>query len=126
MPTSTQQAALEVVVLVNSLKGTQEPLAKAAAWAADLGAWVTLLVPLVVPYPLPLEEPPVSVKFLRREFETLARAQRLTTRVLIGLCRDGEQFIEANLGECSTIMLERGRRRLKRRLSAQGHKVITI
>jgi hypothetical protein len=117
---------LEVVVLFSSLKGTQGVLTKAAAWAGDLGGCITILVPLVVPYPLALEKPPVSLEFLRTKFEGFARDQRLNTRVLIGLCRDGEEFTEANLKRCSTVMLERGRHRLQRRLSAQGHHVIAI
>jgi hypothetical protein len=40
--------------------------------ANSLGASITLVVPQIVPYPLPLESPPVRVEFNENHFRVMA------------------------------------------------------
>ncbi len=53
-----------------------------------LARCVTLIVPQVVPYPLPLNSPPVPRDFTERHFRVLADECSVETTVRIYLCRD--------------------------------------
>jgi hypothetical protein len=119
-----QTTGFEVVVPFSSVRETAAALEWAAGLAHELGGRITILVPQVVPYALPLNQPPVSLDWLRNKFATLARDQTLETRVVIGLCRDPEQFLEHALQPNSTLVMRRSR--LARRLSALGHNVILV
>jgi hypothetical protein len=48
---------LSIAVVLTSVESTLSALKEAGALASSLGARITLLVPQVVPYPLPLETP---------------------------------------------------------------------
>ena len=79
---------LELTVLFTGLPSTLQALAKANDLAQDLNARIRLVVPQVVPYPLPLESPPVLLEFTESRFRAIAAAQTIETRVEIFLCRD--------------------------------------
>jgi hypothetical protein len=119
-----QTTGFEVVVPFSSMRETATALEWATGLARELGGRITILAPQVVPYPLPLNRPPVSLDWLRNRFATLAGDQSLETRVVIGLCRDPDQFLEHALQPDSTLVMRRSR--LARRLSALGHNVILV
>jgi hypothetical protein len=54
--------------------------------ANSLGGRITLVVPQIVPYPLPLTSPPVLVDFNERRLRVIASDCRVETRVSIYLC----------------------------------------
>ena len=57
--TEEAERRLNISVIFTSVEATLAALKKAGALASSLGARITLVVPQVVPYPLPLESPPV-------------------------------------------------------------------
>jgi hypothetical protein len=59
---------LNIAVVFTSVEATPAALKEAGALATSLGARITLLVPQIVPYPLPLESPPVLLDFKREAF----------------------------------------------------------
>src|SRR5215470_13453064 len=80
---------LNIDVVFTSVEATLAALKEAGALAGSLGARITLVVPEVVPYPLPLESPPVLLAFNERRFREIAAQSPVETSVQIYLCRDG-------------------------------------
>jgi hypothetical protein len=122
---------LNIDVVFTSMDTTLAALKKAAALADRLGARITLLVPQVVPYPLPLESPPVLLEWNERRFRVIAEECPVETTVHIYLCRDRVQTLLAVLRPDSLVVVG-GRKRwwptpessLARRLRRGGHKVV--
>jgi hypothetical protein len=122
---------LNVSVIFTSVEGTLAALRQAGALASSLGARITLLAPQVVPFPLPLESPPVLLDWSERRFQMLAAASPVPTTVRIYLCRDRVEMLASVLEPASVVVLGcRGgwwpssETRLARRLMKTGHAVI--
>lgn len=123
--------SLEVVVLHTSIKETLEALRTAARLADGLAAQIRLLVLEPVPYPLPMDHPPVELEFTKLRFWTVAADARVETRVDIRLGRDYRSMLESALHPRSLIVVG-GRRgwwlaqrcRLANRLERLGHHVV--
>src|ERR1700689_1924577 len=79
---------LDISVVFTSVDATLTALKEAANLAGSLGGRITLIVPQIVPYPLPLTSPPVLVDFSERRLRVIANNCRVETRVSIYLCRD--------------------------------------
>jgi hypothetical protein len=121
--------SLEVVVLHTTTKATLRSLRTAAELAAGLGARIRLLVLEVVPYPLEIEEPRVSLDFTQRRFRTVVSEARVDTLIDIRLGRDRREMLESALNPGSVVVLERGawwtaQHRLAKRLKRLGHQVV--
>jgi hypothetical protein len=122
---------LNVDVIFTSIDATLAALKKAAALASRLGARITLLVPQVVPYPLPLESPPVLLEWNERRFRVIAEECPVETTVHIYLCRDRFETFAAVLKPESLVVVG-GRKlwwptsesRLARALRRAGHEVL--
>jgi hypothetical protein len=84
-----QDASLNISVIFTSAGATVAALKTAGALAQSLGARVTLVVPQIVPYPLPLTSPPVLLEFQERRFQEIAAESPVNIRVQLYLCRDG-------------------------------------
>jgi hypothetical protein len=122
---------LNIAVVFTTVEATLPALRKAGVLANSLGARVTLLVPQVVPYPLPLETPPVLVDFNERRFRLIACQSPVETKVRIFLCRDRLEILNSVLSPRSLVVVG-GRRRwwptaerwLARKLRTLGHEVV--
>jgi hypothetical protein len=79
---------LHIAVVFTSVESTLAALKEAGALASSLGARITLVVAQEVPYPLPLESPPVLVEFSENRFRVLASQTPVETNVQIFLCRE--------------------------------------
>src|SRR5262249_21123825 len=101
---------LNVSVVFTSVTGTLLALKVAGELASNLGARIMLFVPQVVPYPLPLESPPVLVEFNERRFRVIASESTVETRVQIYLCRDHLETLVSVLSPASLIVIG-GRKR---------------
>src|SRR4051794_20556707 len=88
---------LQVTVLFTSAEVIPGAIRRAAALATRLSAHITVLVPQVVPFPLPLESPPVLVDFNERRFRALAEEAGVTSNLQIYLCRDRYDAIRSAL-----------------------------
>lgn len=122
---------LNISVVFTSVGATLVALKEAAALASSLGARITLLVPQVVPYPLPLESPPVLVEFNEKRFRVIASQSPVATKVQIYLCRDQFETLKMVLNPSSLVLLAGPKRwwstperRLARKLRKAGHEVI--
>jgi hypothetical protein len=123
---------LNICVVYTSLQATLAALQEARVLASSLAARLTLLVPQVVPYVLPLESPPVLVEFNENRFRAIASQSPVETSVKIYLCRDKLRTLTSLLCPASIVVMG-GRRRwwwptrdeiFARELRRAGHEVI--
>jgi hypothetical protein len=134
--TTETRAGLRVHVVFSNIAETLKVIESVTTLAAGLPATIALLVPIIVPYPLPLNEPPVSLEFLCRRISELV--ERVGSEVdfdaYVYLCRDPTETILAVLGPHSLVMIGTTRRprlwffnkseRMARELRNRGHEVI--
>ncbi len=122
---------LNISVVFTSVEATLEALKRAGTLASRLGGQITLLVPQVVPYQLPLTSPPVLLDWNERRFQVIASESPVNTKVMLYLCRDRLETLSRALAPCSLVVIG-GRtrwwltaeRRLARKLRRAGHEVI--
>ena len=122
---------LNIVVLFTSVPSTVAALKKAGALADHLNGRITLLVPQIVPYPLPLSDSPVLKDWNERRFHVIASQSPVETNVRIYLCRDRFGLLPQVLEPHSLIVVGGRKRwwstpekRLARVLRRAGHEVI--
>lgn len=124
---------LSVIVVFTSVEPTVEALRRAGVLANRLRARITLLVPQIVPYPLPITSPPVLLDFNEKRFRVIARESPVETKVHIYLCRD--RFVElGNVLEPHSLVVIGGRKRcwptaekkIAKHLRRAGHEVILV
>src|ERR1041385_7330059 len=128
---SDAENCLDVSVVFTSPPATVSALKRAGVLASKLSARVTLVVAQVVPYPLPLESPPVLLDFSEKRFAEIDQASPVQTIVRLYLCRDLLQTLKTVLRPRSLVVIG-GRkhwwptreRRLARTLRREGHEVI--
>ena len=129
--TEPSETRLQISVVFTSPSATAEALKQAGVLAGKMNAHITLVVPQVVPYPLPLESPPVLLDFSERRFAEIAKASPVETLVRLYLCRDPLETLRSVLPPHSLVVIG-GRKhwwptrekRLTKRLRRQGHEVI--
>lgn len=128
-------AALDLQVVFTDPAGTRAALAAAGRYARGLDARITILAAQVVPYPLPLDCPPVPVEFTERTLRSLASEQIVPTEVELAvelyLCRDKNETIRNVLKPDSLVVIGGWKRwwpaaenRLEKLLRRDGHRVI--
>ena len=122
---------LNIAVVFTSVEATLAALKEAGNLATSLGARIKLVVPQVVPYPLPLETPPVLVEFNENRFRVMASESPVETSVQIYLCRDRIETLTSALKPGSIVVVG-GRKRwwptsdevLARQLRRAGYEVL--
>jgi hypothetical protein len=126
---------LDISVVFTSVNATLEALKQAGELlghqAASLGGRITLIVPQIVPYPMPLASPPVLVDFNERRLRVIAGNCRVETRVSIYLCRDALETLRSVLKPRSLVIVGSRKRwwptaekRLAAKLRHFGHEVV--
>jgi len=131
-PAKRSRSKLRIKVVFTSVEHTLLALKRAAAVAHDLNASITLIVPQIVPYPLPLSSPPVLLEFNERRFRVIANESTVDTTVRIYLCRDRTDMLNSVLEPHSVVVLgiregwwPNSDKRLARVLRRAGHEVIS-
>jgi hypothetical protein len=124
-------ARLNIAVVFTSVHSTLAALRRAGELASRLGARITLVVPQIVPYPLPLESPPVLLDFSEKRFRLIAEQIPVETTVRLFLCRDRLEMLTAELAPRSLVVMggkkcwwRSAEKRLARALRRQGHEVV--
>jgi hypothetical protein len=101
----TAGSRLNIAVIFTSIESTLSALRRAGALANRPHACITLVVTQVVPYPLPLNRPPVSPDFRERHFRVLAEESAVETTVRIYLCRDRVETLRKVLKPHSLVVI---------------------
>lgn len=129
--TDQTDSKLDISVVFTSVDATLAALKEAGDLASSLGGRITLIVPQVVPYPLPLTSPPVLVDFNERRLRVIASHTRVETRVSIYLCRDPLETLQSVLKPHSLVVLgsrktwwPTAEKRLAKKLRGFGHQVV--
>ncbi len=129
--TEEAEPQLNIDVIFTSMRETLGALERAGELATRLNARITLVVPQVVPYPAPLESPPVLIEFNEARFRHMAEQSPAETTVRIYLCRDRWEVLKEILKPQSLVVMG-GRktwwptreRRLAAKLRRKGHEVV--
>lgn len=130
--TEENHPRLNISVIFTSVEATVAALRRAGALAGNLGLRITLLVPQVVPYPLPLESPPVLLDWNEHRFRVIAGESPVETIVRLYLCRDSLDTLKRVLSPKSVVVVGGSKawwpftreKMLARRLRRAGHQVI--
>ncbi len=124
---------LPLAVVPTSPEAAVAVLKKVEALASRFQARVDLIVTEVVPYPLPLNKPPIPLSFLRSRLRALAAESVLGPTVRLILCRDRAATLMAVLKPYSLIVIGRRKSRwvitedrLARKLRRAGYNVICM
>ena len=104
-PASSPESELKISVVFTQIEPTLAALKHAGALARDLGARISLLVPQLVPYPLPLDRSPVSPEFNERRFRVIAGHSRVEAGVEVYLCRDRMETLRGVLNARSLVVI---------------------
>lgn len=124
---------LHVTVIHTTSEGTLCALELARTWARGLNANIRLVTTEVVPFRLPLENPPISTEFLRqREVRMVAAAgiEEKSVTIEILLCRSVKIALQQFLGSHSLVVIGgkrawlNGPSRLANWLERIGHQVV--
>ena len=133
--TAIGRGSLQIVVPGSSLELAQAAVDTVADLATNLQAGAALVAIQVVPYTLPLENPPVSSQFYRRRLEEMVSRSPVPVRVELLLARDQEFALQRFLPHASVILVPARRRRwwwkskeekLACALRRAGHKVALV
>ena len=122
---------LQINVLFTDLKRTRVALRAALKLAQDLDASFQILVMRVVPYPLPLDRPPVDPAFIEQQLCNLVREFPIESCIRIYECRDVETSLLQILPPGSLLVAgfrktwwPSRERRLARNLRNAGYNVL--
>lgn len=126
-----QEPRGEVVVIHTNAEGTLRALKTSAMLAAGRAARIRLLVPQVVPYPLPIEQPPVPLDFVEDHLRSILREFAIEACIDVRLCRDLSVVLKTALPSVSIVVVGGRKRwwptrqsRLVTRLRRLGHQVV--
>jgi hypothetical protein len=124
---------LDIKVIYTGTRATVAALAAACSMARGLAARITILAAQVVPYPLPLTDPPIPIEFTERILGSMTSELEEEATAEIHLCRDREQTIRQAVGPASVVVIGTRKRwwptaeqTLARRLRRDGRRVLLI
>lgn len=105
VPVDNTGRPVEITVLHTGTQTTLKAVEAATHLAKDLTAEIRLLVLQVVPYPLPLDTPDVSVEFMQSRFLELASRANVELRVDIRIGRDKRLLLESAIQPGSVVLI---------------------
>ena len=124
---------LDVYVIFTEAETTRRTLQAVHRLTQGLTVRLSVIVPQVIPYPLPLDEPAVPLPFTREALLEILKPEETETRVSIFLCRDRMEGIRAAVTAGSLLIVGATTRRwwnsaarLSRNLEQNGYRVILI
>ncbi len=122
-----------VYVIYTDVGGTRTALDAAARLARGLNLALLLLAARRVPFPLPLDDPPVSVEFAEQAMYSLVGGLDVELAVKILLCREPEDALREAIAPEALVVIGTGKqwwrrqyRNLARKLKAEGRQLILI
>lgn len=122
---------MDIAVVFTNFEETELALRQARKLSAGLHPEIGLIVAQVVPFPLPLTEPPVPIPFTMVRMDGLADAADVQPSIHVYLCRDKYETLAEVLQPHSLIIVGSRKRWFRRRperlvtmLRKRGHNVI--
>jgi hypothetical protein len=127
------ETELSVFVVFTSMDWPVKALEKAREVARSLGAATAVIALQVVPFPVPLDRPPVPIEFIEKRFEERASELSERTKITAYLCRDPLEALRRILNpKCPVVMGIRNKwwptrdERLARKLRRAGYQIIPV
>ncbi len=124
---------LEISVVFTDVATTRCAVETVRRLAQGFPARISILVPQVIPYPLPLDQPAVPVSFTREALRKIFESEDAELSLTVFLCRDRMEAIRAAVPAGSLLAIGAASRhwwnsaaRLSRRLERSGYRVILI
>jgi hypothetical protein len=124
---------LNVFVPFTTERETVAALRRATSLSRDLKARIEMIVPEVVPYPLPLDRPPVVLWILEDRYRLILEHSGVDAGIQIYLCREPREAIGGALKPRSLVVVGARRRIWPTReshlctwLGSQGHCVVVV
>jgi hypothetical protein len=128
-PSSEQ--VLDVVVLYTSVELAKAALNRAQELTHGMELRVRLVSTQIVPYPLPMDEPPINLQHLQHQLELVSEHSGLSVEGEIVLARDMQTALQTALRPHSIVVLASHRRlwrtkeeHLKKECVKAGHEVV--
>jgi hypothetical protein len=128
--------SLEVNVIFTEPSATAAALEATESFARELGACIRLRAAIVVPWQLPLDQPPVSVSFFERALRDFAGQREQNApdcTVHLYICRNWIDTLSEVLTPSSLVVIGARKHwwptaedRMARSLRAQGHRVALV
>ncbi len=119
-----------VYVIFTSIDWTLKALEKAGELAKPLDANIVVVALQVVPFPLPLDRPPIPTEFIVKNFEEKANEFPEKTRVIAYSCRNPIEALKRILHRNSPVVIGVRKRwwpmhekRLAQKLLAAGYQI---
>jgi hypothetical protein len=119
------ESPLEITVIFSEKKWTLNAIDVARRLAHGLGSRIRLIVPHIVPFPVPLNEPLVDRVFLEQQFTSLVTVDPTDIFVDIRICRDRWQMLRESLIPHSVLVVSH-ESKLATALQAAGHSVVFL
>ena len=133
LPSEGSLTELRFYVVFTTPAATKVALGVANGLAHNLGARLILLVAQVVPFPLPLDRPPVHEAITSEVLSRLVSDKQVDTSVQVYLCRDRNETVRQELAAESIVLvgtrgrwLRRAEWALAKQLRNDGHHVILV
>jgi len=104
-PARDKDSNLPLYVVFTDIEATKAAFQAASHLARDLNARLVLLLAKVVPYPLPIEAPPVCNAFTVSVLSQLAADQDADVTARVYLCRDRDATIRHALRPGSLVVM---------------------
>lgn len=130
---SGSSRALHVCVPFTTLDLTRAALTAAVDLTRNLGARVSLVAVLIVPFPLPLDRSAVSQRIVEQELQAAARDIELELDAHVVIARDREDAFRRAISPGSLVVLATKKRwwptpqaKLARSLVRAGHRVALL
>ncbi len=138
---AARQTSLHLSVIFTGQSATRAALRKAAQLAGGLDALVRVIVLKAVPYPLPIDTPPVAMRFDRERMLAFVSENSDDASVLMCYCRDEVDAllyllqINLHLFRSKSIVVIGGKKRrwlptkeqlIARKLEEAGHRVVFV
>jgi hypothetical protein len=102
---SAGPSGITIFVLFTGVRKTLDALWSAGRLARDLDAHIEIIVPEIVPYPLPLDEPPVLRSFWNHRYRTIVEQAGIDTSIHVCLCREPREALASVLTPGSIVVI---------------------
>ena len=124
---------LEISVLFTSRESTIAAVRRAAAMLKGLDGRISLIDVQTVPYPLPLDRPPVALDFTQRRLLAIAAESELESKASVYFCRFRWETLLRILKPGSAIVIGTRKRwwtsrekKLARKLQRAGYQTLVV
>ena len=132
LPAETESRRSVFVIFTSGFR-TLKALEEAGRLAGQIGGHIVIVAAQVVPYILPLNEPPVSMQFILERFSEIIARSHVDASIAVYACRNRLEALKKILTPGTPVLIgvnrgwwPAGDIRLARNLRRAGYAVLTV